>query len=136
MSNHLPFFFELTKAQAILARKLSGHGLDFTDFMILYHLEHAPEGRLRRIDLAGKLGLTASGITRMLIPLEKLHIVERDQGETDARARFATLTPAGRELLTDATATINMKIDELLPVGSSKKIQELTELLSNINTAN
>ncbi len=39
--------------------------------MTLYYLERAPGGRLRRVDLAERLGLTASGVTRSLLPLEK-----------------------------------------------------------------
>jgi len=44
MEKNLEFFFALVKANSVLARRLSGHGLDFTDFMILHHLNAAPEG--------------------------------------------------------------------------------------------
>ena len=70
---------------------------------------------MRRIDLAEKLGITASGITRMLLPLEKLGIIKRDLDQDDARARFASLTPAGKEMLDNAKATITMKMEDILP---------------------
>ena len=133
MKNTIPFLFSLMKTNAILTRRLSGHGLDFSDFMILHYLNEAPEQKLRRIDLAEKLGLTASGITRILLPLEKLGIIKRDLDNDDARARYATLTPAGENLLKDATATVEMKIDDLIPTEDRTKLKEFTELLEQIN---
>jgi DNA-binding MarR family transcriptional regulator len=133
MKNTIPFLFALNKTNAVLSRRLSGHGLDFSDFTILYHLNAAPEGKLRRIDLADKLGLTASGITRMLLPLEKLHIVERDASDDDARARYASLTPAGKTLLQDATATIEMKTEDFFPETSETELAKFIKLLDEIN---
>ena len=129
MNENLEFLFTLAKTNTILARRLSGHGLDFTDFVILYHLNTAPDGQLRRVDLANRLGLTASGITRMLLPLEKIGIIQRDLSTTDARARYASLTPAGKNLLADATTTINNKLEDIIPENQAKKIIDVTELL-------
>ena len=61
----LEFCLRLTRAYATLTRRLDNslsglHGLSFGDFMILYHLARAPGSRLRRIDLAERLGLTLS----------------------------------------------------------------------------
>jgi len=52
----LDFCFRLARAQS--EGPLSAHGISFGDFQALYHLSHAPEGRLRRVDLAERLGLT------------------------------------------------------------------------------
>src|SRR3990167_901737 len=70
----LEFCLRLTRAYATLTRRLdnalsSVHGLSFGDFMILYYLGRAPGKRLRRVDLADRLGLTASGVTRSPLPL-------------------------------------------------------------------
>ncbi len=133
MKNTIPFLFSLIKTNAILARRLSVHGLDFTDFMILSYLNEAPNQKLRRIDLAEKMGLTASGITRMLLPLEKLGIIERDLDESDARARYATITSAGKNLLQDATASIEMKLEDIIPNENRSKLPEFTALLEEMN---
>lgn len=133
MKKSLPFLFSLVKTNAILSRRLSVHGLDFSDFMILSYLDEAPEQKLRRIDLAEKLGLTASGITRMLLPLEKLGIVERQLDDDDARARYATITKAGKNLLKDASATIEMKLEDIIPEGKRSELKKFTELLEEIN---
>jgi DNA-binding MarR family transcriptional regulator len=131
MKQNLNFFLALTKANAILSRRLSGHGLDLSDFIILYYLN---QGKLRRIDLANHLGLTASGITRMLLPLEKLGIIQRDLDDNDARARYASLTRAGQTLFKDALTTINNKIEDIVPEHQTKKMLELTELLEALGS--
>lgn len=106
-SASLEFFLRLARAYAVLTRRidnaLSGvHGLSFTDFMVLFHLQRASGARLRRIDLAERLGLTASGVTRTLLPLEKLGLVARQPDPRDARVGYAVLTKAGQRLLANA----------------------------------
>jgi len=92
----LDFCIRLTRAQSATVRRLDNvlsiHGLSFNDFLILYYLEKAPESKLRRIDLAERLGVTASGVTRSLLPLEKLGQVARQQDPRDARVGYAVLT--------------------------------------------
>ena len=93
----------LARAYAVLTRRLdnalgSVHGLSFGDFMVLYYLQRAPGARLRRIDLAERLGLTASGVTRTLLPLEKLGLVARQADARDARVGYAVLTRPGSAL--------------------------------------
>jgi DNA-binding MarR family transcriptional regulator len=100
--------------------------------MIMHYLAHAPEGKLRRIDLAEKMGLTPSGITRLILPLEKIGIIERLDDDSDARARFSALTKAGKNLLKDATATLEERAEEIFEHSSEKNILTATELLLNI----
>jgi hypothetical protein len=96
----LDFCLRLTRAYATLTRRLDNvlsglHGLSFGDFMILYHLGRAPGKRLRRIDLAERLGLTASGVTRSLLPLEKLGLVTRQPDPRDATGHWESTAPSG-----------------------------------------
>ena len=81
------------------------HGLGLSDFAALHSLAAAPGGRLRRVDLARRLALTPSGVTRLLGPLERRGIVAREQSGNDARATYAVLTRSGKTLVKDATAT-------------------------------
>jgi DNA-binding MarR family transcriptional regulator len=132
--NHsLKFLMNLAKIQAVIARrfdKLSMHGIGFNDFLILYLLQQAPGEKLRRIDLAEKVGLTASGITRMLLPMEKIGLVTRETNERDARVSYAVLTDAGRQLFEDAKETANALAKEIIPAENIKKpIAELFKLL-------
>lgn len=132
MKNNISLLFALSRADTVMARRLSGHGLSFSDFVILHHLDQAPGRKLRRIDLAHKLGLTPSGITRMLLPLEKLGIITRDQSEEDARARFASLTKAGEELFKDATSTLKMKLEDIIPIDHKSNIKDFIAFLDTI----
>lgn len=132
MKNDVKFLFTLARANTVLSRYLSGHGLDFGDYMILYHLNEAPEQKLRRVDLAEKLGLTASGITRMLLPLEKLGIITRDLSEDDARSRYATITNGGKNILQDANLTLEMRLEDMMPDGCEEDLVMATALLENI----
>lgn len=133
MDKKLELLMQLTKVSSIVSRRISGHGLAFSDFMILYFINSADNGKLRRIDLADLMGLTASGVTRMILPMEKLGIIERSDDENDARARYAQLTSAGKELLKDATTTLGFKSSDLLSEISDNEIDEIIKIFNSIN---
>lgn len=82
------------------------HGLGTSDFAALHALAQSAGHKLRRVDLAQRLALTPSGVTRLLAPLERRGIVTREDAGHDARATFAVLTRSGRTLVKDATATM------------------------------
>jgi DNA-binding MarR family transcriptional regulator len=90
------------------------HGLGLSDFAALHHLAEAPGGRLRRVDLARRLALTPSGVTRLLAPLERRGIVTREQDGHDARATYAVLTRSGKGLVKDATASVTAIAEAVL----------------------
>jgi DNA-binding MarR family transcriptional regulator len=90
------------------------HGLSLSDFATMHHLASAPQLRLRRVDLAQRLALTPSGVTRLLGPLERRGIVTREADGHDARATFAVLTKAGRALEKDAAATMSVIAESIL----------------------
>ena len=90
------------------------HGLGLSDFAALHHLAGAPEGRLRRVDLARRLAITPSGVTRLLSPLERRGIVAREADGHDARATYAVLTRSGKALVKDATSTIAAVAESIL----------------------
>jgi DNA-binding MarR family transcriptional regulator len=133
----LEFCLRLTRAYATLTRRLdnalgSVHGLSFGDFMILYHLDRAPGTRLRRIDLAERLGLTASGVTRTLIPLEKLGLVGRQPDPRDARVGYALMTDSGQQLLRYALVTVQAIAQEATQNMSTDQIDALSALLGQL----
>src|SRR5689334_12344795 len=104
-------FLSIRRAVAIWENRAdaelgASHGLGMSDFAAMHHLAGAPGGRLRRVDLARRLALTPSGVTRLLGPLERRGIVAREAGGHDARATYAVLTRSGKALVTDATATV------------------------------
>lgn len=104
------FCLRLARAAATVTRRLDSalgnhHGISFSDYQLLTQLARAPGARLRRIDLAERLGMTASGVTRSLLPLEKIGLVTRQSDPRDARVGYAMLSPTGAALLADADVT-------------------------------
>jgi DNA-binding MarR family transcriptional regulator len=131
----LEFCLRLTRAYATLTRRLDNalsglHGLSFGDFMILYHLGRAPGLRLRRIDLAERLGLTPSGVTRSLLPLEKLGLVGRQPDLRDARVGYASLTDAGQTLLGHALVSVQSLAQEVTRTLSATELELLSGQLA------
>lgn len=114
------FCLALVRAAATVSRRFDGrlgslHGISFADFAILLQLRRAPQMRLRRVDLADQLGLTASAVTRALVPMEKIGLVSRKPDPHDARVGYATLTAAGRRVLDEALETVEMIAAEVVP---------------------
>ena len=133
---NLKLVLQMSRLQAIINRKLDGqlsiHGLGFTDFIILYHLSEAPGEKLRRVDLAEQLGVTASGITRMLAPMEKIGLVSREANERDARISYVVLAPGGRQLFEDSLKTAHYAANDLFPAAKAKKTDVLLDALNEI----
>jgi DNA-binding MarR family transcriptional regulator len=90
------------------------HGIGLSDFAAMHHLAEAPAARLRRIDLARRLALTPSGVTRLLGPLERRGLVTREADGNDARATYAVLTPGGQSLVREAASTVTTIAESIL----------------------
>jgi DNA-binding MarR family transcriptional regulator len=131
------FCLRLARAHAMLIRRFdsalgSHHGISFGDVQLLNHLSRAPGGRLRRVDLAERLGLSASGVTRTLLPLEKIGLVTRQPDPRDARVGYAAVTPTGEELLLNATAVVDLISRELLGAVAPDALAGMAALLGQL----
>jgi DNA-binding MarR family transcriptional regulator len=98
------------RAHAAVTRELSAelvrtHDLTINDYEVLLHLSRAEGRQLRRVDLAERVLLTASGITRLLDGLERAGLVEKRPCESDGRVSYAALTDAGLAKLREASET-------------------------------
>jgi DNA-binding MarR family transcriptional regulator len=129
----LKFFLNLTMVQSLIFKrfdsKLSSHGISLNEFVILYHLGEAADEKLRRVDLAEKIGLTASGITRMLTPLEKLGLVKREANSRDARVSYVKLANAGKKILNESSATAEEVTEQILAAVKTKKLDDFSKML-------
>ena len=136
----LEAMLQLSDTYAIAAREIDAplaghHGLSFAELRLLRALAAAPTGRAGPTELARALQLTASGVSRALAPLVRRHIVEREADPRDARAGNALLTPAGQQLLIDATATANEVAERLLRRLSVGQTRQLERLLGEVTSA-
>jgi DNA-binding MarR family transcriptional regulator len=131
-------FAALIRAHAAATRKLSAqlsadHGLTLSDYEVLLRLAHAEDRRMRRVDLAEQVLLTASGVTRLLDGLEKSGFVERASCSTDRRVVYAVLTEAGLDKLRAASKTHLNQIDSLFRARlDDAELEELTALLARV----
>ncbi len=128
----------LLRAQAATVKELSreldaDHGLTIADYEALMHLARAEDSRLRRVDLAERLLLTPSGVTRLLQGLEEAGLVEKGVCPGDARVTYAVLTSAGRRKLETSTCSHVAAVKALLErYYSSEELAALQELLERI----
>jgi DNA-binding MarR family transcriptional regulator len=78
------------------------HGLPLSSYEVLMYLGDAQAGKLRMGELADRLLLSRSGITRMVDRLERQGLLTRERCLDDGRGYYAALTDAGREKLAAA----------------------------------
>jgi len=109
------------------------HGLTVNDYEALYVLSRAEQGRMKRVDLARRLLLTPSGITRLLEGLETTGLVERVACAEDLRVSYAQLTTAGRERLEAASCAHEGSVRSLLEEHlDADEIDALAETLGKL----
>lgn len=131
---NINFFLEITRFQTRLSRRLDSglNGISLNEFIIMYHLSQNPDGRMRRIDLADKLGLTASGITRLLLPMEKIGLINRESDDNDARVSYVVLARGGKSKLADGLERIEIFGEDLIPENKTKKLEEFIKLINEL----
>lgn len=113
------FALKLADAAHNVERRLDAslgaiRGISYAEYRLLRALGNSPQSRASRVVLAQQIGITPSGITRALRPLEKLGVVKTVKAERDARLAIATLTSAGEALLQDASGVVNDALDTIL----------------------
>ncbi len=90
---------------------------------------------MRRVDLAEKIGLTASGITRLLAPMEKIGLIQREPDARDARVSFVMLAPGGKRLLSERLERAELLADEVIPATIAEEVRPLSEVLTKLGAA-
>ena len=137
----LSAWIRFLRAHAAITRELSArleaeHGLTLSDYDVLVQLYYAPERRMRRVDIARSVLLTASGITRLLEGLERTGLVCKGRCDEDARVTYAVLTPQGAAAFEAAQKTHHADIEELFGSSFSRDEREtLAELLGRLPLA-
>jgi len=89
-----------------LERELQAEqSLGLGEYEVLLLLTRAEDRQLRMSELADRLVLSRSGVTRLVDRLEADGLVKRASCDTDRRGSWATLTNAGYERLRRAAPT-------------------------------
>lgn len=104
-----------------------------TDFEALRRLAAAEDGRMRRVDLAQAVGLTASGVTRLLAGLEEAGLVRKEHCTSDLRVTYATITDKGRaHLLCAAESHLERLVAIFAERFNPEEIDQLVDLLGRL----
>jgi DNA-binding MarR family transcriptional regulator len=128
----------LLRAYSATARCLSQalleeHGLTLNDYEALKLLAEAEGRRMRRVDLAAALSLSASGVTRLLEGLEEDGLVVRATCPHDRRVAYAQLTDEGALRLQAASCGHAASIRDLLEESLTEaELEALAELLGKV----
>lgn len=118
-AQELEVWAELGQIHAAVARALDRalereHGLSLHAFGLLDAIASAPGQRRRMSELAARVQLTASGVTRLVARLERGGLVERVNCPEDGRVTYAHLTDAGHAKLHAAAETHSAAVRDLL----------------------
>ena len=136
MSQKEELIISISKLQSQLAKRvdqhLSVHGISFSEFLVLHHLHDAPNRTMRRIDLAESVGLSASGITRLVNPMHKNHLVQKETNARDARVSLVQLSETGEELYRYAKISFEQSAEYILTSLSKKQITTLLTLTNSL----
>ncbi len=129
----------LWTVNTIISKSIDGklgavHGISFTEYMLLFHLKNADTQLMRRIDLAQKLELTASGVTRILAPMEKIGLIEKKTNKRDARVSLVTISAAGESLLNNATLSLEEISTFLLKSVNESNLKKSLNVFKSINS--
>ena len=112
--------------------QLSIHGISFTEFMVMYSLSNAPDNTMRRIELAESIGLSASGVTRLLLPMEKTRLVQKEVNPRDARVSLVKLSSAGKQLFENALVGFEQSTSSIMQAMNAKQIQQFLKLTEKL----
>ena len=83
----------------LIAKDLAPYGLDGGDYQLLAMLSEAPDQKLKMCDLAERLRLSRSGLTRRIDGVLKAKYVSQIRDNQDGRVVFAHLTKKGFDLI-------------------------------------
>lgn len=81
------------------------HDLTLGEYDVLLRLVRAPDRSLRMNEIAQRILISPSGLTRVVDGLEEKGLVQRRRDSDDARVVRARLTDAGREKVRKAART-------------------------------
>lgn len=131
---HNELFNKISSASNNLNRKLDRHlgavhGIGITEFRVLSILATAPTLTLSRIELADALGLTASGVTRLLSPMVKIGLVEKQANARDARVSLVKLSKSGKVRYEESIEGFDYVLEASLKGLNANGRKELMSLL-------
>ena len=99
-------------------------------FETLATIAEADEQRMKMGDLAEALVITRGGLTKLVDRLVKAGLIERTFCATDRRVAYATLRPAGAELLAEMLPVVATELEVAFAANiTARQAEQLSETL-------
>lgn len=111
---------------------VDAHGMPLSWYDVLVQLAEAPDRRLRMTELADRVLLSRSGLTRLVDRLTATGLVSRQADPSDARGTFTVLTDDGLNRLREAAPTHLRGIGEYMSHLSAEELDVLGGLLAKL----
>ena len=108
----------------LIARDLEPFGIDGGDYQLLAMLSEAPDQKLKMCELAERLRLSRSGLTRRMDGVLKAKYVAQVRDNQDGRVVFAHLTKKGFDFIKKVAPhhlkSVRRRMIDLLSVAELK----------------
>jgi DNA-binding MarR family transcriptional regulator len=116
---------------AVEGRLLADHDLTLPKFEVMRVMARVPACRVH--DIAGELSITVGGTSKIVDRIEAARLCARRANPGDRRSSIIELTPAGKRLLTTATASFDDELRRLLGSAlSDHGLAQLTETITRL----
>ncbi|MEH6556298.1 MAG: MarR family transcriptional regulator [Oceanicoccus sp.] len=135
----LPILHTL-RASALIDERFTGalsalHGVSLREVTLMLYVRNSPGSKLSRIELAKRLCVSPSTVTRAAKPLEKIGLIDRKSNSRDARLSYVVLTASGNKLLGHAEKTLEQLSKDFLSRHLSKEDRsQFSKILSSLIT--
>ncbi len=122
-----------SKIEKRIGTSLSAHGIGLSEYLVLERLSNAANQKLRRVDLAEQVGLSPSGVTRLLNPMEKIGLVEKEENPRDARVSLVMISKTGKRIFEEARISFEHASVAFFEPLDPKRFNQLSELLKTVS---
>jgi DNA-binding MarR family transcriptional regulator len=111
------------------------YGLTMSRYDVLAQLDLAG-GRLGLSELASRIWLSPSGLSKLLDRMDASVLIVREQDATDARSWFAVLTPVGRALVRRVRASHHARLaSTFATVLTDRDLADLTRVMRRLSAS-
>lgn len=121
-----------SKLSKRVGNRLSAHGISLTEYLVMHYLDGSIHKSVPRIELAEYLGMSASGVTRLIIPMEKNKMIEKATNPRDARQSLVRLSKSGQRIYREASISFEHITADLLTNLSQKQQEMMVNLFSKV----
>ena len=105
-------------------------------YEVLATVAESPEGRMKMGDLAEALVITRGGLTKLVDRLVNAGLMERTFCDTDRRVSYATLLPAGADLLAEMRPIVVAELKRSFAANlTAAQARDLSEALERVRAS-